>query len=1086
MVQGHDPLQAAQPPPQPGDEKKGAGPPLQPVANADAKVANADAKVANADAKVANADAKVANAEDKDAKAESKETPEQAIARKSASLAKSVAVLKLQATNAQIKQADLEQAEAVLAASRVPPTAPRVITLKVNDPIVMYGYDSEQGGELKKWVGKVAPEALNELDKKLAGLQTKITGEKETESQRIAAALQIFTQEETARKVERTAVEEAKILEAQRSIGDLQNQHRQINEERIELEHKRETARVAVETAEREVNDLVAAIEVERKGANTEVDILQVGLTAAQKTLKANSLELKTIDQNHGDAKREEGQLQARFAEQEQKSAEAKMQQQRIAQDSSEAIANESAKLDVQFEKKKTEIDNNHRVPIDSLAQKIATIKRFEQEIKNIQNGWMNGKPVELKAMQEKVNEFERFLNTPEVLAAIPAEAAASKARLKEFPGVIEKQLSHLQEKTQARVYTNRCNELREGSLEQQILYEKLENTRLRDAKGEAGRCDVVSVGAAPSSADDASIVDIMQKGSNRAYVIVVDAANANAKSLYYVNKVTKECKLVCAAGSDEMEALLAEMEKGKDIGMAARGWQKIIHPKTVRPLHDIPAVGSSEQLTDMQEDRIRELTHHVRIAAEIKHKIADWTDVEAIPSYDSSFKGITGKIDWKEVLPIAIQIAGDYEKEVKLRADEEEADPRAARDNAMERLMEAQNKPGLTEYDYKAERFQIQSKTDDKGKRSFTIMHSSGGGAFERSQNVPEAMAKMIALCHMTDPLSSIELDCPPTGNHYGPFYKRMATELEYAIIAAEKSAARGDFIGITLGENAIDVLNNAESAAGKDLIRRAQTLYDQWEKYTQGVEKKEESAAQKAVGESKLGAVLQSPPAGAVLGATNLQTELNNAFLGKTLPEQKIEVLSAEVKKLDSKIQQFDAQKVTIENELRAVTKEIEKATRDPEAAADTAAMTVHFDKLASLKAAQEAANQGLMSLTGPSGMAQNYVSQMDSTVTRHAVGIDQDMIASVRQYIDPLPRGSGRDLSEVLESKDQLRKEAGLYEKCIRDAKKVGTDANTKLTQNSPGGGDNNLSKIEALQEKIKVLNREVVPEQARPRM
>jgi hypothetical protein len=68
----------------------------------------------------------------------------------------------------------------------------------------------------------------------------------------------------------------------------------------------------------------------------------------------------------------------------------------------------------------------------------------------------------------------------------------------------------------------------------------------------------------------------------------------------------------------------------------------------------------------------------------------------------------------------------------------------------------------------------------------------------------------------------------------------------------------------------------------------------------------------------------------------------------------------------------------------------------------------------------------------------------------------------------------------LNAELASHDPERKYNASYVKCMSDAGKVGTDASSKIAEIARG--DNNLSKIEELRDKIKRLNPEVAPEVA----
>lgn len=1026
--------------------------------------------------------APVADAKDETKSEEVKETPEQARTRMSASLAKSVARMFSQAQAAHLEQISRQVEEKKTAGAEGRP--PKPITQPIYDPKMMYGYDSKEGAALKEWVGSM----------KLAEIESqRQQGIDKIQVQRMQEDKQIVGQREQALKtkiesIQTTAtvaitVEEQKRAEAKMQLDEAEKNLASAEEKLAQLTLSVKTSEAALaavtltfqQAQQQKEKEEKAIQEREEKGEKggeiswqlqVEVDKAEALQVEASNAVKGLLDEAKKADDGLNEAKQIRGKNAEHFVETESKVV---PEIQKINQESKAEILKQTG----ENEASQTQEDKDFKVAsqarLDDFNANMDTINNFEQNIKKLQNSWMTGRPVELAEAKSKVDELKRALENKDVKAVISQERQAElTTQLNEFTNVFDKQLGHLSKLAEGRAYTSSSAELGAHALTQRILYQKLDYQEKHQ-----GRCDLLHQTNAPEEKD---IEGLLNSGSNRAYVVV---GAVGAESLYYINKETKECSLVCASDSNEMKALINEMKEGQKRGHLSLGWQKTAHPLTSRPLHE-PEMNKhpGSSLTHMQEHRIREIAHHSRTPEQIQGqqpKLADWKEQGEIRGglFSLYSKQADPATDWKAILPIVIVDEYSLLNEKQLRAKEEKVDMRTARDNALDRLSAAQKKQGMAEYDCSGERFKVTSKRDDKEKLTF---HVAFGSHPFLKPNRADAMSRIVLMCHANDPLSPVELNCPEFNSHTSVYFiNRIVSELEHCILAAEKSRLEGVPIGITFSDNALQALGQD---LDKNLRQRAAVLQQAWEEHVKGKEQKKESAAQANIADTKLSIALASTtPERVVAGDDKFQHALAEAFHLKTNPEKMV-MLDEEVKKLDSKILQFDVTTMSVDNQLRTLGEEIKKSIADR----DEAKATTQYQELGRLEAAQHVANEGLAELSGVvgqgprskySGLAGNYAQRMESTVMQGELKVDllDPSMISAENYLN-IKNDNDRNGRPTAPPEAEL-KDAISYMQPIMHAKEVGEKARAKYIANTHEG-DNNLTKITALKESIRAFS------------
>lgn len=1026
--------------------------------------------------------------EKKEAKNEVKETPADARIRKSASLKTSIASLISQAQKAHLKQVSLQVEENKRAHDEG--RAARTITQEIYDPKVMYGYDSEEGGALKEWtksmkLDEVEAQRAQGIIKIQQAMEQKKEADRASKVQELdefkrqeAEAYRVSVQTEENKRTEaRNAYEEAARLftQSNETLNQLNQQwlaaqtkvsallppyNEAIKNKELELERIDKDYQQDMATFLEKNNDKDYKEELTRRGISSLEDLMAAYEAKKEKVAKPE------IEEQFETANQRVAQIGETYH--------AQLQENRILENRASELDNAAAsdlsdrldQLKVNNQQKvwrftttntweQAEADRQNDVAtqtrIAAFHAKMDKIQNFESELKAIQNSWMEEQPIELKAAQDKVDELRTLLADPDVQAIIPvARRTEMTAQLNKFTAVLDKQLNGLEAIAREKAYSTRAATLGKGVMSQQILYEKLSREK------EAAHCDFLRMDVAPDEKTMAGIP--LSADSQRAYVLV--GARGTPQSLYFINKETKECHLVRDAESNEMRALNTEMEKGDQ-----RSRFSPRSPRAARPLVTPPDAGIP--LTRKQEARIREITKHARQADAMKgdSKLADWRVAGEI----GWFKKTTNPAaDWKELLPIAVTDLYSLENEkAKRREEEEKFDATTARDNALDRLSQVQNQDGVVNYDCNGAKFEISSTKNKDGNTEFFVFFKNVK-LFSPADRA-DAMARMIMMCHSKDPQGVVELDCPDISRQSEYFIKRMLSELEHAVIAAEEAGKKGIHIDISFSDNASAYLNYDQK--NLKLRERVATLHQEFEAFNKGMLNKESAATANAGAVTPLGAALASTPdPRAVGGEPVLQNALDNAFAGKTLP-QKIEVLETEVKKLDAKVQQADTASASIKNELKTITDKLANP------GADTAMLTEQYKALKRLEASQQGINEGLEKLTGvvgagpmlpggSGGIADNYKQRLSGAVMQNELNISHALLVQGENYINMKAAHDANPAQPPPPVLTAELKSAVDYLQQIKNVENVADKARNKYNEHQAG----NTAKIAELKTEI----------------
>lgn len=673
-------------------------------------------------------------------------------------------------------------------------------------------------------------------------------------------------------------------------------------------------------------------------------------------------------------------------------------------------VATDAAAATTTAEQKAEAATTAAKKKVTDLDASIKRISGFEQEIRNMQNSWMDGKPIELKVMRDKVDELKAELSKPE-LANVP-EIAEAKEQCKNFEKVLNDEVSRLRTKARKQEDTHATFEMQKQINDRVVFSDKLERAEVKKWEG---KCLFVRC----TQAELTQVENKLGTGSNpkRAYVIVGDEAKQETLELYYIDKATGERVKACEADSPDMHALLRELKAGDDASFLNRKFHKAVGDNQLKtPNH----LGERKvELTSHQEDHIRKIVHYARLPEHVTdEKLADW---KKIPAVDP------GEGDWKEALAIAIRTASDAKAalvevaEEKERREQEERDLGAdtARNNALERLRKKQLAEGVCEYDSKGWNFKVSSKKDEKSGRLYFSV-AIGEGIFTSSKTKSLAMKRMIETCHFADPFRAVVLG--PQNSHYldSPGVSaRVVENLECAIVEAEKLASKGIYIGIRLNEDAQKAINT-QVAAGNDkhLILRAQKLEELWQKNVIDARVKKTAAA--TVKESDLATVLKTTPF--PQGGLGFGDELPLAFRIKGADPQdqkdRMEELKKEVGKMEGAFSQLTSQDAQIKRQLVEVEAEMKK----PEVRADADKYAEQQEKKASLEGALATVNQ---SLNEKQKEIRNCLGWMYSDAMMESLGLDRDMVIALQNIREGKVEGPLPPLSDITTAYVDLEK-------------------------------------------------------------
>ena len=968
-----------------------------------------------------------------------------------AALGQSIAALLAQAEESYAEQKRIEAKHATAGAGTPVPD----VKHRVNHPALAYGYDGYdgEGGALKKWM-----EPIREAVPKMA---TQKKAAEDTKTQVEEKIRQATADEAKAKQAYEDAVAaHTRLASDAKPAGGPANQAL----EKIGGEYKRIYSKAAnLDEDEKEFNQLkLSLLATSQAKINAMVESEKKSGTKRPRAWIDQVLEQAKLDAAEESKKANQPVIDAEQAE-----AKAKQQYDQAVKDLAAARAILIP-----------------TIPSGTAAE--AKLLSFEQEMKDMQNAWMRGEPVDPEAMKSKVAELKKALASPEAKDLLPADAKEKiDKQLDDFPAKIDQEVKKLEDKIRGQVSTNRTFGIAEDIVKQRVFYAKLERF---EKQSEKGLCDWLHVDSAPKNANSV----VLNASSKRAYLLV---GPEEAQSLYYVNQNTGECREVCAAGSEEMQAILREIEAGDQYTSLSRLGQKVIHPLTMRPLSTPPSESESKSthpdaaagalLTTLQEERIRKLADHVRRPEDIKSdklelkEVGDVAEPSTKPYIPHVTDQIDSKTDWKQVLPIAVRTDEDLAREEQQRRNEaadKKIGPDNAYANAVKRLQEQMAKAGDCEYDCQGERFKLGS-TKNKDGTVFTITPVGKGWTDTfRSDYIPQAMAKMIEICHLANPDQNVKLSCQEMGP-MGVYAKRMVHELEHAIRAAEKNAEKGIYIGIELDENLKKAIIDATKAGVKDtnLVLRANKLCELAEKHRA---KKMEAVTSK-VGKSSLGDLLETPLPGMSLGGG--RQEIDKVLEGKT-PEEQSKMVEKEVKKLEFRAKQADMQNANIKNELKAIEEKMELAGITQEE------LTELSKSVERLREAQNEVNREYKKLGGytdaaagvdEKGLATHYASWMRSFAPEMGAPDDKD--------------GAGQQFMNVINTPvaddSKLSKEAKGYVAHVRRTREVDAigDRAKQAFAESKGatpGGINNLSKIEELSKNLQARIDAAAPAPALP--
>jgi hypothetical protein len=596
-------------------------------------------------------------------------------------------------------------------------------------------------------------------------------------------------------------------------------------------------------------------------------------------------------------------------------------------------------------EEKKEEGEEGEEREEKSFSEKV---KQFEENVRNIQNGWMVGRPVDPEALKKQGRELMATVSAEAKASASPEQYKKVQEWLTDFPAVVDMEVDRLQQKAHERVDSNQSFVVNKAVLERRVLHEKLDSPQMKKSVGD---CQFVARDTEPASATDVQL----SGDSKHAYVIVIDDLQ-NPASLYYINQVTNECKQICVAGSKEMDALVSEMKEGDAMNSLEVAYKRARFEK---PLQTPKKEGEelkfyeTTKLTSFQEERLKKLSGHVRQSADmdVDLEVADWRMASEAPPTPGWKKILPERLrpadappagDWKKILPIPND---DPLEELTRQKEEKNLGSEIARDEAMKRLKE--RKDDNCTYDYPGAKFNIRRVKEEDGSMAFYVTFlnqdtTAGRLGFIQRQ---EAMAALIQMCHQQNPESAVVLSCDNArGNRY--YIKNTAKDLKAAIVAAEKERERGIFIGIKLDASAKAIL---AAAGDKELEARAKSLYDSWSAHQQQLADQEKIHAVKE--KSAASKLLAEAPSKGDLSPRGLSAEGMEIFPESATKEENFEKLKIAVGELEAEASRIDVVNKSIQDQLNAVEKKI----NEPEVKSNPEKLKAHADKIKELQAAQ-----------------------------------------------------------------------------------------------------------------------------------
>lgn len=620
----------------------------------------------------------------------------------------------------------------------------------------------------------------------------------------------------------------------------------------------------------------------------------------------------------------------------------------------------EAKKKEEEEEKEKKEEDelvsigkeDKHEAKVESKAI-AAEFKKsftdFEKLVRDTQNSWMMGQPVEPEVLKAKAKELQAKLAKYESMGD-SGKLEKIKEELADFPANVDRAVGDWQRRAQARVTSNASISVHRSMLTAEIkaaqAADRATAAKTYDLKRELGNCDILRMtdlevqklknGQDPDFKQFKQLLN-QDPASTRAFVLV-DDGKGQLDRVVYINTSTKEIQdidLTKQRGGtkNQLEEKLKEIHNttarvySKEEGFA---WRSTLQVPTVTKKLDGTTEGSTvwtrlksklpSVLGGVPEEAVRLEPYHEKWIA--------------------SIIGLTS--DWKKTLPVAY---GDPEGEMARRVLEEkeclelchgneEQAAEMARDKALERL--EKNKDKDMEYDVGGDIFRVHRRKDDDGHMVFSVAYTGDTRTRLHGTN-PDAMAHMVDLCYKYDPLSSVELDCEPLGGQSTRVLKKVEQQLEQAIKHAEE-LAKGNppvYIGIEIGENAKAVLSALTS--NKGLEGRAQALFAKWEeKVAKKHQDTQQVATQKYTAskekESKLAALLASPLRVDEMG---LSVEAGAQF-DKALKTQgkepadldkKLDEVRMEVQNVNNRVRQLSMLNQSIKEQMRELEKELEQ---------------------------------------------------------------------------------------------------------------------------------------------------------------
>lgn len=604
--------------------------------------------------------------------------------------------------------------------------------------------------------------------------------------------------------------------------------------------------------------------------------------------------------------------------------------------------------------------------------------EQFERDVRDAQNGWMMGQPVEPEVLKSKAKELQAKLTAPEFKdPGVNLEKLQRiKDQLADFPANIDRAIDDWQRKARGRVHSNES-----VIVHRKMLDLEVKNAKVSELKQELGGCDILRLSAADiqtlkddKSADFKEFKRLpLNSDSTRAYVLVEDVKGGPGK-LVYINKTTKEITEMQMTPQERsgLDAKLNESKRKNITELYTKeeglGWRSRLR------------ISSEEsKLGDDSTHSTLMKPYHEKWIAEIIEK----------------------KPDWKKILPCAFGDSAEMEKRaleerecIALCGGNKDKGQQMARDKALERLEASKDKP--MEYDVGGEIFRVERKEQkdeegrSTGRMTFSVTYLSDDHKSLHGSN-PAAMAAMVDLCYKYNPLRTVELECEPLGNQTYQVQIKIEQQIEQAIRHAEKLSQGTPpvYIGIELGQNARAALSAVNS--NKGLEAKAKALHDLWQKdIAQKQKDKQHQATQKytAGKEGGLGALLATSAVdGMGVGSAELSARLKTKGNEPEDKDKKFEEVKIEIIKLDKRVDQLSVASQSIQDQIKALERELGKE----EVKSSITKLDEIAPQLEGLIAAQKAVALELVKISAKSGIAENYKSWLSDPGVRDVLGVN-----------------------------------------------------------------------------------------------